>query len=329
MNNESTPKPSIFLLGTLPPPMGGVSVFCLRRMNQLSQTGTECILFDTKSIFSLIRLWFFSLIYRLQKKSFEIEINTSNPLAIFLMKSLGLLAHSNFIDHNSSRRFNGTFREAQLRSIARLCRKVSVVNIDLLENYRRAGVSSFNSFSTFSPYIRPTDAEIEQAYKDHRNSLETLISKTGRNIVLSSAWKPIVHDDGEDLYGIINTLEIYSELLPQHPDIQFVFLIGETDTSPLCTSATTIARQLSKRFGNFHFLSGGIPQWPLLRNTIALLRLTRTDGDSVSIREALDFGAEVIATDVCSRPPSVQLTSLDNVQQPKDILKSILSTRNQ
>lgn len=309
--------------------MGGVSIFCLRRMNQLSQAGTECILFDTKSVFSLFKLWCFSLLYRLKKKNFEIEINTSNPFAIFLINYLGLLAHSNFIDHNSSRRFNGTFGESQLRSIARICPKVSLVNIDLQENFRRAGVNSYSNFSTFSPYIRPTDLEIEQAYRDHRTSLETLVSKTGRNIVLSSAWKPIVHDDGEDLYGIIDTLEIYSQLLPQHPDIQFVLLIGETDTSPLCTSATTIAKKLSERFENFHFLSGGIPQWPLLRNTIALLRLTRTDGDSVSIREALDFGAEVIATDVCSRPPSVHLTSLDNVQQSKDILKSILSTRNQ
>ncbi len=324
MSKCSASQTTIFLLGTLPPPMGGVSVYCLRRINQLATTRTKCVLFDTKSTLSILKLWYFSILYRLTNRPFTIEINTSNPIAIFLLNILGLLPNSIFVDHNSSRRFKGKHKEAQLLNLARFCKQIKLVNSDLIKNYQDAGVRDFKNFSVFSPYIRPTDEEIEAAHLTHRQSLSKLVSNNGRNIVLSSAWKPTIHEDGKDLYGIIDTLEIYKELAPSHPEIQFVFLIGETDSSQLCTSATKTALQLSQEFQNFHFLCGGIPQWPLLKNTIVLLRLTRTDGDSVSVREALDFGAEVIATDVCSRPTGVHLTSLDDIQQTRDLLKSIL-----
>jgi hypothetical protein len=44
------------------------------------------------------------------------------------------------------------------------------------------------------------------------------------------------------------------------------------------------------------------------------LRTTRTDGDAVSVREALDAGVPVIASDVVKRPVGVLTIPLDAIE---------------
>jgi hypothetical protein len=301
-------------------------VYCLRRMNQLREKGIDCIKFDTKSGFSIIKLFLYSTIFRVSGRQFTIEINSSNPKVIFLLDALRLLRFSEFIDHNSSRRFIGKFGSTQLRSIARHCVNIKLVNESLFRNYQSAGISDFRKFSIFSPYIRPSDIEINEALMDYQAQLAPVVGGENRDVVLGSAWKATLHSDGTDLYGIISTLNLYSDLLPVYPTIKFVFMMGEIDESPLCAKALELATSLKLQHKNFFLITGGVPQWPILNSTIVLLRLTRTDGDSVSIREALDFGCKVIATDVCPRPPGVLIAPLDTPSQTKLMLTSLLGS---
>ncbi len=50
---------------------------------------------------------------------------------------------------------------------------------------------------------------------------------------------------------------------------------------------------------------------PAFAHDVVYLRPTRTDGDAVSVREALDAGVEVIASDAVSRPAGVSMVPLD------------------
>ena len=317
---------SIFLLGSTPPPMGGVSIYCARRMAQLRDNGIPCLKFDTKNGMAILSLFFYYLIYRIRNKKFLIEINTSNPMAIFAIDAFGMLRFSEFIDHNSSRRFVGDFGRSQLRKIAKKCSSIKIVNPELLEYYKNAGVIDFQNFTVFSPYIRPTDSEINNALEQHQAKLNPLIGGCERDVVLSSAGKVSLHSDHGDLYGVMLTLSIYASMIPAYPKFKFVFMIGEVDNSDLCAQAIEFSNNLSSRYNNFYLITGGVPQWPILKTTKVFLRLTRTDGDSVSVREALDFGCKVIATDVSPRPSNVMLVGLDNESQTASLLKSILDS---
>jgi glycosyltransferase involved in cell wall biosynthesis len=56
------------------------------------------------------------------------------------------------------------------------------------------------------------------------------------------------------------------------------------------------------------WISGGVPVlYPLLRRSHLFLRPTNTDGDAVSVREALYFGVPVVASDATVRPPGTVL----------------------
>ena len=54
--------------------------------------------------------------------------------------------------------------------------------------------------------------------------------------------------------------------------------------------------------------------------TKLFIRATTTDGDSVSLREALYFGAPILASDVVPRPDGVMLFNLekDDLSQKVD-----------
>jgi hypothetical protein len=57
------------------------------------------------------------------------------------------------------------------------------------------------------------------------------------------------------------------------------------------------------------------------------IRYTSTDGDSLSIHEAIDAGVKVITTDVVDRPESVYLIKRDNYNELSNILLSIESKK--
>ena len=65
--------------------------------------------------------------------------------------------------------------------------------------------------------------------------------------------------------------------------------------------------EVRRRIRVFH----GEPLPPALRRATLYLRPTLTDGDAVSIREAIAAGVPVLASDVVARPPGVQCLPLE------------------
>lgn len=69
----------------------------------------------------------------------------------------------------------------------------------------------------------------------------------------------------------------------------------------------------------------GAPLPPAFRPGVVYLRPTRTDGDAVSVREALDFGVPVIASDVVERPPQVTALPLNDKEAWVDAIIRMLT----
>ncbi|QNI75235.1 hypothetical protein [Synechococcus sp. MVIR-18-1] len=69
---------------------------------------------------------------------------------------------------------------------------------------------------------------------------------------------------------------------------------------------------------NVVFLSKPHPFIEILRSSDLFIRNTSTDGDSISIWEALSLIVNVFATDVVSRPPGVTLYS--SIEELTDLL---------
>ena len=293
----------VYLLGAIPPPIGGVSVFCARRMEELRSSGNDVVHFDSRSrvsIFLLIfRLWHDAL----QQRRVDAEINISNYFALALLLLSGIAGRCIFWDHNGSRRLNRTWGGRLIfRLFSKRVKQIIIVNSDLLQQYKWLSLSDREKILVETPFLRPTSSELkesclawDQVWPDR---------PSGRSIVLSSAWK--VQDDANepDLYGILKFLDLVDALAPEFPAMTFVLLVASNDGGRLYNE---ICRRslISKKNPNFHYFETYASQICLLPNVALLVRLTSTDGDSVSVREALLYGAQVVASDVCTRPVGV------------------------
>lgn len=313
----------LLFLGAIPPPLGGVSVYCARKIELLSKFDVPFRHFDSRKNTSIINLIIFSWFLILSRKEFKIEINVSNPLVLFLLIISGISKFCVFFDHNGSRRLvKSKVKKAIFTEFYKNCLKIKVVNENLRVNYEE---SSQAKISVQGPFLPPSSLEVKLAEESFPSQFTYLLEKN-RNIVLTSAWKAISTDEEHDLYGILDSLDIYKKLLEIYKGHIFVLMVGELDSSSFSQLVEKEVIELSK-FENFVFIAGGYSQLPLLPRTKALLRLTKTDGDSVSVREALYFGANVIATKVGLRPEETILIDFPSKENALNELHKILSEK--
>lgn len=114
----------------------------------------------------------------------------------------------------------------------------------------------------------------------------------------------------QGLYGIDMMIELVRRLRPEHPDIGLVLCVGGGPPDQVREAVET-----SKRCIGDHLLMVGEPLddvTRLFRSSQLFVRPTNTDGDAVSIREALHVGVPVVASDAVSRPePCILFRSRD------------------
>ncbi|MBW7470444.1 hypothetical protein [Marinobacter sp. F4218] len=316
------------LIGKIPPPLGGVSIYCKRRLEQLKKTEKRVRFLDVRRITTpVILLWMF-LKARIEGEDFIIELNTSHFLIYLFFVCFGLSKYTVFFDHNSTRRINLKsfemffFREFIKRSLA-----VHLVSEDLKRFYIQQNIFFKEKSHVVCPFLPPNKNEIELAKRTVPESLKGLLKKQGKRIVLASAHSPKNSSKEPDLYGIFDTLKIYKKLLPKYKDLDFLMLIGRLDDSSFSQEILDISQELSVANSNFYFEYGGVEQSAFLSNLILLVRLTKTDGDSLSVREALLSGAHVVASDVCFRPEGVNTVPLGDVDKTVKLISKLLSDK--
>lgn len=113
-------------------------------------------------------------------------------------------------------------------------------------------------------------------------------------------------NDGEDVYGFEAALRLYSELVKETDDaIGMIFCISDVSE----TDKMTRLHHLAHNYGvddKIYWQEGPIDNmYTLWNHTHVYVRPTSTDGDSIAIREVLEAGRMVVASDVCVRPSGV------------------------
>jgi hypothetical protein len=70
----------------------------------------------------------------------------------------------------------------------------------------------------------------------------------------------------------------------------------------------------------------GLPLTPAFRHDVVVVRATRTEGDALSVREALHAEVAVVASDVVDRPPGTVTFSTDDTVDLCHALRHVLDT---
>ena len=182
---------------------------------------------------------------------------------------------------------------------------VLVVNSHLLKNYGRG-----TKIECICPFIPPTLEDEQSIIKSYPNDILKVMS--GVKFFLNSAWKYIPHED-TDLYGISESLRI----LDSDKKATMILAIAEFNSDEIPLEILSLINKLVNN-GQLYLLVGQKELWPLFKVAALSLRLTPTDGDSVSVREALYFRCKVLASDSIERPDGCNLYQYGDL---KDLIR--------
>lgn len=281
---------TITLIGQLPPPVGGVTVHNQRLMHKLKEANFRCECVHPRSgILRLIQSVLFS-------QYVYVSVN-NRILMLLLIIFLRIIQKEHSICfHGNVNKMLGMQKLSQVLTM-KLARRILVLNEESL--------SYANSVST-QAVVQVT------AYVEHASSrvldqeLVSKFSKLARNFkctVCSNAFSKRYSQDGTEIYGITELISYFERtpdvlLIISNPDGRY-----EKDYYACGTTSS-----------NIFFISEEHDFLDVLEVADVFIRNTSTDGDSLSVHEALAKGIVTYATDVVQRPIGViTYGSLDQI----------------
>ncbi|HVF56889.1 MAG TPA: glycosyltransferase family 4 protein [Pyrinomonadaceae bacterium] len=288
----------ILLIGSYPPPLGGVGVFIKRYKRKLEGEGHTVVVLDP---IRLTKREFYTRLFGARFRSYDL-VSLSFPsfhvMAVLL--ATGLAGKTEVWDHNW--RVLEEWSPVRLgfyRHFLRRCRELILVAPHLKDYYREHGVELAPQTRVRHAFLPPPleeEAEIVKTYAP-----ETLaFVEAHRPVVVAGGFRINFHK-GVDLYGLDMCVELIGELKKTHADAGLLFALGEFADADY---RERIERRISELgvAGNVHFMTGQKEMWPLFRRADLMVRPTFTDGYAVSLAEALYMNCPAVASDAAERP---------------------------
>lgn len=312
----------IALIGTYPPPFGGISVYIERLIVFLkkNEIDVECYAnnstADTKGdnvyVIKNKFIWFVeNLIF---SKEDLFHVNTFSYIYFVIItilkkvkrKKIIINRHGEniygFVPINSKywrhrlmiKCFNYGYRNAD---------HIIIVNEKIRHGLNNLGVSDQN-ISCIPAFIPPT-LEIES-----RNINKSVVRFIRNKKYIISANGHIRFYQREDLYGIDLLITMIERIMDK--DVGLIVYLRRSSFMSSCEDKhynNIKARTKKLSLENRILLHEPSDEefWPVLARSHIFVRPTNTDGDSVSVREALFFGIKTICSDVTKRPEGVIL----------------------
>ncbi|MGG7035410.1 MAG: glycosyltransferase [Flavobacterium sp.] len=269
----------ILNIGVLPLPLGGVTIHLKRLMYELrsNELNKYSIFYDYKKE---------SLIIGIKKflRSDIVHIHFSNKyLRLFVILLSRALRKKCIITFHGKYSFKNFLDYLSL--------KFSTISL-VLNNYSYDAavkkLSDHSKIKLISAFIPPTSEEgtlsIETDIK-----INKFIAKFDI-VACTNAHNYVLDINGEDLYGIGFLLDYFSE----HNDVGLI----------VCDPSGNLLKNY-KKFSiskNVLFITKPEPFVEVIKKSNFFIRATTTDGDSLSIKEALYYGIKTIVTNCVDRP---------------------------
>lgn len=286
----------VVVVGRFPPPIGGVSVFVERKYASLRSDGAEKI--DLGNF-----LWPLKMLVARVSGGRVFYLNTGNVYFLLACYFLGSIGSAYIYDHNASRRNWGRgFREWIFVFLVKRALGVRVVHEHLRAGYELRGLAG--KVAVESPFIPPDETRRDAVYATYDLEVRQFVEGEGFYKIGLSASKYVLDEEGRDVYGIKTLVKTLKYLRGFPYPFKCFLAIAEYSEDALDAALRDSLLDLQKT-GHLVFIGKQLDFWPIYHGLDLFLRLTTTDGDSVSVREALYFGCGVLASDVVPRPDGV------------------------
>jgi glycosyltransferase involved in cell wall biosynthesis len=323
----------IALIGSYPPPYGGVSVHIQRLKKNLDKLGIENVVYDLSPIYcsknNKIReenivyvhhpiLWFLKFFFNSKENVIHSHVSDWRlrfffSLMNFFDKKIIISIHGDSLERAYC---EGSFlRKSIIKKTLSRASYIIVMNNNI-KNFCLSLEVESKKVKVIPSFIISSDEEesdLEILSKDLK-----IFIKSHSPIVLANAFK-LRFFNNEDLYGLDLFIDLCSIIRIDYPNIGFIFCLPQIgDYNYFKKMMRRIEGKNLKE--NFLIYTKGDRMIPILKMSDIFIRPTNTDGDSISIRESLSYGIPVIASDVVPRPNSVVLFKNRDL---KDLVKKV------
>lgn len=261
--------------------MGGVTVHVRRLRDYLEKQGINYVFKDYKSNGLKTLLNTIS-------DAEVVHFHVSNPIYQYVLVLSGRLMGKKVLMtlHGNYGRF-GWFKNLLVR------RAVSLATVPIVINER-----SFVACERFNKKTRLIPAFIPPQKEDSLpQTILTLLEKLhgeGKKIVSTNASNLAFDKDGNDIYGIDFLVQYFK------------------DSNEMSLVVSDPSGTYRKKYMDLHsdsvvFIDYQHPYYELLKHVDYFVRNTSTDGDALSVKEALYLGVPALCTDAVDRPKGVRL----------------------
>ena len=288
----------VLIFGAMPPPIGGVTIHIQRFFEFIQQHQENVHL----SVYDLKKSHLISTSSKKQGllstflSADIVHIHVANNIKIILALLSRVFGKKVIYTHHNSRIKTPFFFYA----IYHLSHQIILVNdkeIDTskLNSKKVKHIPAFLPPSTFEPLD---------------NTLLEKIKKS--NFVIASNSSQYILIDNKDLYGFDLLIKAYAEIINENLiETPLLILVDPSATSKeMVLSFLKEYPQLNSH--NLLYIDYSIDFSTLIKASDVSIRATRSDGDSLSVRESLYFNTPIIASDVTYRPKGTILFKNDN-----------------
>jgi len=301
----------ILIFGTIPPPIGGVSIHLERFIHFSKQYKNKLNI----NVYDIKRQTLFT--NHGEKKGFLnllnffwnshiIHIHISNNFKIIIALIAQLFRKKVIYTHHNSRVNN--------KLLFTLINYLS--NIVILVNDKEIDIKNLNKKK-----IRHIPAFIPP-YKF--NKLDEHIKNTIINAEFIISTNCFQHKllNNQDLYGFDLIIEAYAQLIQKNKLKKSILLLVDPSDTMGILIQTFFNKYPCLNEKNILFIRRPIDFTSLIKQSHLTIRATRSDGDSLSVRESLYLKVPIIASDITYRPEGTILFKNNN---EKDLEEKILN----
>jgi len=311
------------MIGPMPPPSGGVSIH-IKRLSKLIEKDFEIDYIDesrnVKVNYFNIRSYNLIQYFKKVIKADLIYIHSGTTLQrvfhiasgkIFAKKIIVTLHAYPFVKKMIQKKIDEFFFNwANL---------VISVNNEILNN-----ISLNKEKCLVKHAFLPPDLEIETELPGYLKEWITKEKNIGKYIICANAIRIDIFD-GLDLYGLDMCIRVAKSLNNSHSPVSFVFNVSSLEKNKdLYLKYERLIKELNL-VDNFLLINEELSFVNLILESDIVVRPTATDGDALTVREALFLGKKIIASDVVSRPAETILFKSRDLHDFENKIKYAIS----
>lgn len=313
--------------GFYPPPLGGISMYCKRLSEKLRTKDVDVLLRNfakSKSDKEYVvdvdhRIWqFVSLLFA---KKRLIHSQFTNIFMLLLLYIFGWRHPLIMTLHNHRIILLGGWKKWVVNRLFLRARYIVYNDSDYTAELQKHFDIDLNKIVILPTYISPS--------KDECRGVTPEIAEfcNRHKYTMSANAHRLMNNVFGDVYGLDQIIELMNRLVNKDGmDVGLVFCMVEYDDNYYNESLRTIEKYNLKN--NFLFvIASPVNGFEVWAHTDLFLRPTMSDMEGISVKEALEFGTPVVASDVCVRPREAVLYRKADVDDLYDKVSGVLKEK--